>query len=120
LPELLDQLLKKDGLSYWVDADALREEGIVWTTSMVTPDAKKMSIAARLDAALSGLRLSWRVADEVVQITTQSRASEALFTRVYDVRRLITPISRSKPWRCSCKTIKNWGRGKSSMVKVAV
>ena len=91
LPELLDQLLKKNGLSYWVDADALGEEGLVWTTSMVTPDAKKMSIAARLDAALSGLRLSWRVADEVVQITTKSRASEALFTRVYDVRRLIAP-----------------------------
>lgn len=89
--EVLDQLLKKNGVPYWVDVAALEADGIDWTKATSTIEGKKMPTAARLDAVLNELELSWRVADEVVQITTRLKASEQQVARVYDVRRLLTP-----------------------------
>lgn len=89
--EVLDQLLKKNGVPFWVDVAAMEADGIDWTKATSTIEGKKMPTAARLDAVLNELELSWRVADEVVQITTRVKASEHMVARVYDVRRLITP-----------------------------
>ncbi len=89
--DVLDQLLKKSGIPYWIDLIALKEESIDWDKATSTVDAKKMPMATRLDSILEELKLVWRVDDEVVQITTRVKADEQLTTRVYDVRRLITP-----------------------------
>ncbi len=89
--EVLDQLLKKSGIPYWIDLIALQDESIDWDKATSTVDAKKMPIAARLDSILEELKLVWRVDDEVVQITTREKASEQLSTRVYDIRRLVSP-----------------------------
>ena len=86
LSEILDQLLKKNGVSYWIDLTALTDEGIDWTKLSSTVEAKKMTVAARLDAIASEHQLSWRVADELVQLTTAAKGDEQLFCRVYDVR----------------------------------
>ena len=94
LPELLDQLLKKNGVPFWIDVVALADEGIDWTKATSTIEGKKMPTAARLDAVLNELELSWRVTDEVVQITTRVKVSEQMVVRVYDVRRLLT-LNRS-------------------------
>ena len=91
LPDLLDQLLKKNGVAFWIDVAALADEGIDWTKVTSTVEAKKMPTAARLDVVLGEHQLSWRVANEVVQITTGVKASEQKIVRVYDVRRLLTP-----------------------------
>ena len=89
--EVLDQLLKKNGVPYWVDLQSLADDGIDWAKLTTTVEAKKMPTAARLDAVLNELELSWRVGNEVVLITTRIRTSEHQILRVYDVRRLITP-----------------------------
>ena len=89
--EVLDQLLKKNGVPYWIDLQGLADEGIDWSKATTSVEAKKMPTAARLDAILNPLELTWRVANEVVQITTRIKASEQQVVRVYDVRRLITP-----------------------------
>lgn len=91
LPDLLDQLLKKNGVAFWIDVAALADEGIDWTKLTTTVEGKKMPTAARLDAILGEHQLSWRVANEVVQITTRVKASEQQVARVYDVRRMLTP-----------------------------
>ena len=88
---VLDQLLKKNSIPYWVDIVALQDEGIDWTKATSMIDAKKMPIAMRLDSILDELKLAWRVDNELVQITTRAKANEQLITQVYDVRRLITP-----------------------------
>ena len=91
LSEVLDQSLRKNGVPYWVDLQGLEEEGIDWTKLTITIEAKKMPTAARLDAVLNQLKLSWRVANEVVLITTRTKAADLQIARVYNVRRLITP-----------------------------
>ena len=91
LPDLLDQLLKKNGVPFWVDVAALADEGIDWTKLSSTVGAKKVSPAARLDAIGAEHQLSWRFANEVVQITSAVKGDEQLFTRVYDVRGSIAP-----------------------------
>jgi hypothetical protein len=89
--EVLDQLLKKNAIPYWIDSQALSDEGIDWAKATTMIDGKKMPTAARLDAITAALKLAWRVDDEVVQITTQTKANEHLTTRVYDISRSVTP-----------------------------
>jgi hypothetical protein len=91
LPQLLDQLLTKNGVPYWVDKQSLGDEGIDWTKLSSTVEAKKMPTAARLDAIATEHKLSWRVGNEVVMITTAYKGAEQMTTRVYNVRRLIGP-----------------------------
>ena len=91
LPELLDQLLQKNGIPFWIDQTALADEGIDWTKLESTVAVKKLSPAARLDAIVTEHQLAWRFADEVVQITTEVKSNERLFTRVYDIRRSNQP-----------------------------
>lgn len=91
LPQLLDQLLKQNGVPYWIDTIALADEGIEWTKLSSAVEAKKMPTAARLDAIANEHKLSWSVGSEVVQITSAAKADEQLTTRVYNVRRLIGP-----------------------------
>lgn len=88
--ELLDQLLKKNGISYWIDQVAMLDEGIDLTKLKSTVDAKKVSPAKRLDAIVAEHKLSWRVAAEVVQITSAARAEETMNVRVYDVSKLVS------------------------------
>lgn len=91
LTELLDQLLKKNGVPYWVDNVALSDEGIDLARLQSTVDAKKVPAAKRLDAIVAQHNLSWSVAAEVVQITTAAKANETMFVRVYDVSKLVAP-----------------------------
>jgi hypothetical protein len=91
LSDLLDQLLRKNGVAYWVDRDALLDQNIAWADLKSTVDDKKLSPAARLDAALAAHKLTWQLADEVVIVTTQVHANEDLSARVYDVRKLLSP-----------------------------
>lgn len=89
--EVLDQLLKKSGVPYWVDLTALQDEGIDWAKATFTPEAGKMPINARLDAICESLKLSWRIGDDVVQITSRQKADEQMVVRIYDCRRLVGP-----------------------------
>lgn len=89
--EVLDQLLVKNGIPYWVDLQALQDAGIDWTQATAMTNAQKMPTAARLDSLLDEHKLAWRVDNELVQITTRENANERMFTRVYDIRRAVTP-----------------------------
>jgi hypothetical protein len=92
LPELLNQLLKKNGIPFWIDETALSDESIDWKKLSSTPDAKKMPASKRLDAIAEEHKLSWRIADEVVQITSATKGDETMFCRIYDVSHLMRPL----------------------------
>lgn len=108
LPELLEQLLKKNGIPHWIDQVALADEGIDLTKLNSTVEGKKMPAAARLDALTSEHNLSWRVADEVVQITTAEKANSQLTVKVYDVRNANRPLNILAEQLTSNKDLGPW------------
>lgn len=108
LPELLDQLLKKNGVPHWIDQVALADEGIDLTKLNSTVEGKKMPAAGRLDAITSEHNLAWRVADEVVQITTAEKANSQLTVKVYDVRNANRPIAILAQQLTSNKDLGPW------------
>lgn len=94
LPEILDQLLKKNGISYWIDQQAMKEANIDWKGLTSTLDVKKVATTKRLDAIAAEHQLSWRYDDEVIQITTLAKLADQMSIRVYDVR---TKVGPNKP-----------------------
>lgn len=91
LKEFLDQLLKKEQIPYTIDLTALEDESIAWKDLKITIDDTKQSPASRLDALSTDHNLSWRFADEFVQLTTQTKGTEQMSIRVYDIRKKIGP-----------------------------
>ncbi|MBS0201606.1 MAG: hypothetical protein JSS49_01815 [Planctomycetes bacterium] len=108
LAEILDQMLKKNGIAWWIDQTAMDDEGIDWKKLSFTVEAKKITPAARLDAMTSEHKLAWRVADEVVQITTAAKADEQLTVQVYDVRKANRPITVLSEQLTSNKELGPW------------
>ncbi len=94
LPELLEQLLRKNGIPYWIDATGLSDEGLnLLIMNSKFAASKKLSTAMRLDAIATQHQLSWTVADELVQITSAAKADETMINRLYDVRRANVPAA---------------------------
>ena len=94
VPELLDQLLRKNGISYWIDPIGLADEGIdLEKLTYKFAASKKLTTAARLDALVAEHQLSWTIADELVQITSATKGEETMIVRMYDVRRANVPAA---------------------------
>lgn len=91
LPEIFDQLLKKNGVPYWVDEVSLKAANIDWKDLTSTLDPKKVATTKRLDAIAAEHKLSWRYDDEVIQVTSAEKADERMSIRVYDVRKKVGP-----------------------------
>lgn len=108
LSKLLDQILRKNGIPYWVDTTALSDEGIEWDKLNATVEVAKISTAKRLDAIVAEHKLAWQVADEVVQFTTEGKAAEQMSTRVYDVRNAKLPIGAIAEQLTSNKDLGPW------------
>ncbi len=109
LLELLDQLLRKNGISYWVDTTGLSDEGInPLILNFKFAASKKLSTAARLDAIAAEHQLSWTVADELVQITSAAKADETMINRLYDVRRANVPAAALAEQMVRNKELGKW------------
>jgi len=91
LKEFLDQLLKKEQFAYAIDVTSLMDESIDLQKLKVTVDDTKQSAESRLDALAAEHKLSWRFADEFVQIASQDKGAEQMSIRVYDIRKKIAP-----------------------------
>jgi hypothetical protein len=89
--DIVDQLLKKNGISYSVDLSEISAGSIDWGKLKSTVDPKKISIAKRLDAIAAEHKLAWRVVSEVVQITSAENLDRDTILRVYDVRKMVSP-----------------------------
>ncbi len=91
LPEILEQVLQKNGIPYWIDEMAMKDEKIEWKDLTSKLDVKKVATSRRLDSIAAEHRLSWKYEDEVVQITTLAKLADVISIRVYDVRNKLSP-----------------------------
>ena len=88
LKDVLKQLGRRFGINTWIDKEALSADGIATDTQVnfVLPDA---SLATGLNLILGPLLLTYVIEDEVLKITTEVKADEKMWTRVYPVLDLL-------------------------------
>lgn len=87
LKDLLERLAREFQFPLWLDRPTLIDEGIS-TEAPISIDMKGVRLQSALEAILAPLQLTWLIEDEVLKITTTTRAADRLVTRVYDVRDL--------------------------------
>ncbi|MBO5438974.1 MAG: VWA domain-containing protein, partial [Thermoguttaceae bacterium] len=84
LPEVIEKLKEQHNIEIQLDVAALEEEGLD-SELPITLDVHGISLGAALRLMLSSNGMMFVVEDEVLKITTQSRAEESQSTRVYPV-----------------------------------
>ncbi len=90
LESALRRIAGEHRLPLWIDRATLQDEGIS-TETPVALDVRDVRLESALELLIEPLQLKWVIEDEVLKITTSTRASERLSTRVYDVRDLEDP-----------------------------
>ena len=78
-------------IGIWIDKQALQDEGINADTQ-VSLTISGISLRSALRLLLEPLALTYIIEDEVMKITTQTKADEKMSTRVYPVADLVVPI----------------------------
>ena len=87
LQEAVNFLREQHKINIWMDENALREEGIE-TTQPVTLQISNVTLRSALRLMLDPLNLTFLIEDEVLKITSKTKAGEKLLTRTYPVRDL--------------------------------
>ena len=75
-------------INIWIDKQALNEEGIN-TDTQVTLVMTGITLDSALELMLDPLALTYVVEDGVLKVTTQTKADEKFFTRVYPIADLL-------------------------------
>lgn len=88
LEEALNYLEDLHHIEIWIDKRSLQDEGI-HPDQQVTLSMSGITLESALQLLLQPLRLTYVLDHEVLRITTQTKANEMLFTRVYPVRDLV-------------------------------
>ncbi|GIX05466.1 MAG: hypothetical protein KatS3mg114_1335 [Planctomycetaceae bacterium] len=91
LSEALEYLRDYHGIEIWIDRNALQEEGID-PSKPVNLQLSGITLRSCLRLLLEPEGLTYAIQDEVMKITTQAKADEALSVRVYPVADLVIPI----------------------------
>lgn len=88
ISEAIAEVGKLGGFPVLVDKQALHDEGIM-LDSQVRLRLKNVTLEAVCEIFLEPLALTYVIQDEVMRITTPSKAEEMLATRVYDLSKLV-------------------------------
>lgn len=91
LEEALNYLEDLHHIEIWIDKLALQDEGVN-SDQQVTLVLSGISLRSALRLMLEPLGLTYLIEDEVMKITTQSKADEKMSTRVYPVADLVIPV----------------------------
>ncbi|MDX1970300.1 MAG: hypothetical protein SFV23_24225 [Planctomycetaceae bacterium] len=91
LSDVIEFLRDYHQIPIWIDQTALQDEGID-TSLPITISLSGISLRSGLRLLLEPQGLTYIIEDEVMKITTQALADEALSTRVYPVADLVIPI----------------------------
>lgn len=83
----LETLQRDYGMRYWLDVEALKDEGVS-VTSRVTVNRSNTKLETILNQMLKPLKLQWVVRDEVVIVTTEFAADDIFEVQVYPVQQL--------------------------------
>jgi type II secretory pathway component GspD/PulD (secretin) len=91
LRAVLEDLRVWKGINIFVDESALQEEGIS-IDRPVTVSLERISLQSALNLLLKNIHLTYVIKDEVLQITTRSRAKGSLVRAMYPVHDLVLPV----------------------------
>ncbi|MBC8116341.1 MAG: hypothetical protein H7062_18285, partial [Candidatus Saccharimonas sp.] len=89
VPQVLDTLAKAAGVKLWIDRETLQADGISLEESVVNLHLGNVTVWQALHFLLKPLLLEWHGSDGLLSITTQTRAEEIHFTRIYDVQAIV-------------------------------
>lgn len=90
LIEVIRQLRIKTGQNFAIDLPAIEEEGIT-TSTAVNIKLSGVTLRSALKILLGEFNLTWVVEDEVIKITSMTRAMGTLDVRAYRVGALLMP-----------------------------
>ncbi|MBW3543702.1 MAG: hypothetical protein KY476_25910 [Planctomycetes bacterium] len=90
LNEVLAELSKSAGSTFWIDRTALLDEEIE-PDEPVTIDLREATIQSALERLLDPMGMAWVIDHEVLVVTTKIAADEMLITCIYNVAELLPP-----------------------------
>ena len=82
-------------INIWIDRPTLTEEGVALDTP-ITLKLSGVSMRSILKLLLEPAQLTYLIEDEVMKITTATKAGDKLSTRVYPVGDLVVPIIQAR------------------------
>jgi len=92
LQDVLDFLRDQHDIEIQLDSKALDDDAIAQDTP-ISMDIKGISLRSALRLMLEPLNLTYVIKNEVLQITTKTKAETDLATKVYPVADLVVPIT---------------------------
>jgi Flp pilus assembly secretin CpaC/tetratricopeptide (TPR) repeat protein len=92
LREAVNSIRLKTGLNITTDDYALAEDATALDKTMVTETLKDLSVRNVLSLLLEKANLRFVSKNDVLSITTEKRARGQLYTKVFSVMELVTPI----------------------------
>ncbi|MDO4570375.1 MAG: hypothetical protein Q4D38_08330 [Planctomycetia bacterium] len=96
LSEVIERLKQRHNIEIQLDRAALDEEGLDPELE-ISMNVRGISLGAALRLMLTSQDMMYVIEDEVLKITTQTKASESQSTRVYPVADLVIPIENLPP-----------------------
>ncbi|MDZ4685500.1 MAG: hypothetical protein SH850_10590 [Planctomycetaceae bacterium] len=91
LTDAIDFLKDYHQISIYIDEAALQDEGVDPSTP-INLELSGITLRSALRLLLGAQGLTYVIEDEVMKITTQTKADEVMTTRVYPVADLVIPI----------------------------
>lgn len=92
LVQIVEELGVKYGIQMILDKQALEEESIDPTAKDITCQLKGIPLKSALKIMLDAKSLAFVVADDVVKVTTEGKASQVRVARTYPVRDLVSNV----------------------------
>ena len=92
LRDIVDYLKQQHNIQIILDEQALLDEGIQ-PDEPVNMSLSGISLRSALKIILEPLALTYVIQDEVMRITTETKAEELMSTRVYPVADLVIPVN---------------------------
>ncbi len=89
LEDFVGWVKSASGLDVWLDTATLTDEGVALDQEPSLRGIRSMSIENIMRHVLRQAQLTWVFEDDVIKVTTSSRAGEKLSTRLYPVTDLI-------------------------------
>ena len=92
LKDAIDEIRTKTGLNITTDDAALAEDPTALSKTLVNESLKDLSLRNVLTILLDKASLKFVVEHDVIRITTAKKARGKLYTKVFSVMELVTPI----------------------------
>jgi len=114
LEDAITYLQEYHSVNIWVDKQTLTDEGVA-LDQPITLKLAGVSLRSVLKLLLEPVQLTYVIENEVMKITTSTKAGEKLSTRVYPVADLVIPIITPRAGRGGMGMMGGMGGGMGGM-----